>query len=73
MSCDRCQRPIDSGTYRELNGHVLCGGCVKELTACPYTTGLIIAWLRKPSEDGVDCSADRELLAQRLERKEHLK
>lgn len=33
----------------------------------------IIAWLRKPSEDGVDCSADRELLAQRLERKEHLK
>lgn len=34
---------------------------------------LIITWLRKPSEDGVDCSADRELLAQRLERKEHLK
>lgn len=34
---------------------------------------IIIAWLRKPSEDGVDCSADREALAQRLERKEHLK
>lgn len=33
----------------------------------------IIAWLRKPSEDGVDCSADREMLAQRLERREHLR
>lgn len=34
---------------------------------------IIIAWLRKPSEDGVECSAEREMLAQRLERKEHLK
>lgn len=34
---------------------------------------LIIKWLRANNEDGTPCSADRELLAQRLERREHLK
>lgn len=29
---------------------------------------IIVAFVRKPSEDGVDCSADREVLAQQIER-----
>lgn len=33
----------------------------------------IVAFLRKPSEYGDPCSADREVLAQQIERGEHLK
>lgn len=32
------------------------------------TVRRIVAFVRKPSEDGVDCSADREALAQQIER-----
>lgn len=37
------------------------------------TTSRIVAFLRKPSEYGDPCSADREVLAQQIERGEHLK
>lgn len=33
----------------------------------------IIQWLRAPNEDGTACSVEREILAQRLEKGEHLK
>lgn len=33
----------------------------------------IVAYLRRPGEFGDDCSVEREVLAQRLERLEHLK
>jgi hypothetical protein len=33
----------------------------------------VVAFLRKPSEYGEPCSADREVLAQQIERGEHLK
>jgi len=33
----------------------------------------IVAWLRKPSEDGIDCSADREVIARQIERGEHIR
>lgn len=33
----------------------------------------IVAYLRRPNDDGTDCSADREILAQRIERLEYLK
>jgi hypothetical protein len=36
-------------------------------------TGEIVAFLRKPHEDGTQCSAEREMLAQHIERGEHLK
>lgn len=33
----------------------------------------IVLFLRAPNEDGTPCSADREVLAQRIERLEHWK
>lgn len=33
----------------------------------------IVAYLRRPNDDGTDCSVEREILAQRIERLEHLK
>lgn len=33
----------------------------------------VVALLRRPNEDGTPCSADREVLAQRIERLEHWK
>lgn len=37
------------------------------------TFSAVVAFLRKPSEYGDPCSADREVLAQQIERGEHLK
>jgi hypothetical protein len=52
-----------------------------EVEAEKVRTGLLVAlrqarivkWLRKPNSDGSPCSADHEVLAQRIERGEHLK
>lgn len=35
--------------------------------------GRVVDWLRAPNEDGTPCSLEREILAQRLARGDHLK
>lgn len=61
---------------------ILCADCAyKSDEHCPdceaearlHERTMAIAFLRKPSEYGDPCSADREVLACQIERGEHLK
>ena len=66
MSCGACGG--DGGGLK-----LLCKDCAKERIGCTITTNRIIEWLRTSNADGTPCSVEREMLAQRLERGEHLK
>lgn len=53
----------------------LCGFCQElyDREVGLGVTAIIVRWLRAPNEDGTPCSVEREILAQRLEKGEHLR
>jgi len=50
-----------------------CENCGTDMGISYALTVRIVAFLRRPSEDGVECSVEREMLAAQIERGEHQK
>jgi len=64
-ACPRCKR-------RDWKWKLICHECATDIIG-RETAARIVAFLRRHSEDGRECSAEREMLAQQIERGEHLK
>jgi len=66
VSC-RCK------SFQEHAAHQRHGFAYLEDAASQREQIAIVAFLRKRSERGAECSAEREMLAQQIERGDHLK
>jgi len=70
--CDACEGRTDK-CNRICELEIIVNDLKARLQGTELAMACIVAYLRRPNGDNSECSAEREMLAQRIERGEHLK